>query len=313
MNNRSCAQRVWPRTRRACSLGIRALVGLWLTFAALYSAAAEPVVLVVDERGYQLEPLLGATWMEPMPGPGERASWRPADGQRSFNATPVIIGGIPTVMSSNELVVLRQREILPILDAYGTPQEARARLDPLIDEALGAHRLEVAGRYRARYVNHEIVASTPPRPEGQRAFALQLDGFPIVGLSWDNRRVLVSFSLKTYQRSRGKRTIERERSARVFRYASAPAPMSSDPIAHWSENGAVRTHAEVASAFREGLALALAETWPDRDARPGRKETATLEIDGRSVVYRGRLLGRDARSATLLHHDGSVTLLRLAP
>jgi hypothetical protein len=295
------------------SMIARSCAALMLYAVSLAAAAVEPVVLVVEESLYRIEPLLASAWMEPLQPDGRHAIWQDPLGRDPFNSSVTVVGGIPVATVSDQRRIYRMQEVASVVGAYGDTAATRAWLDPLIGEALARQGLEVTARYRARNVNHETVASTPARPDGQRAFSLQMDGFPLVGLSWDNRRVLVSFELKSYQRSRGKRVIERERSARVVRYASAPVPAAADPLAYWSEAGGARFRAEVERAFREGLDLAFAAEWPEKAARPDRKDIVSVDIGGRNERYRGRVWKRTDDGVLLQHHDGSISRLRLMP
>jgi hypothetical protein len=294
---------------------MRAMVvslGLLLAVATMPAIAGESVVLVIDRSAYRIEPFLATAWMEPLSPDGKVQIWRDPEGRDGFSAIPVMIGGTVTVMGSDNTKALRYGQIAPLTAAFGREDDVAEWLDPVITAAMTRNGLDVEKKYRARSVNYEVVAASPERPETQRAFAFQMDGFPLVGLSWDNRRVLVSFELKSYLRARGKRKIERERSTRVVRYASLPAPADADPLMYWSQDGASRFRAEVERAFNEGIDVAVSGEWPeDNDLR--RKDTVVVPLDDGNAIYRGRVLKRTPQTLQLLHHDDSITLVRIAP
>jgi hypothetical protein len=287
-------------------------IGLLLASVVAPAVAAETVVAVIDRSAYRIEPYLATSLMEPLSPDGKAQIWRDPEGRDGFSGIPVLIGGAVTVTGSDNTKSLRYGQVAPLTAAFGQQDDVAAWLDPVIVAAMARNHLEVEKKHRARSVNHEVVASSPERPETQRAFAFQMDGFHLVGLSWDNRRVLVSFELKSYLRGRGKRKIERERSARVVRYASLPAPADVDPLIYWSQDGAARFRAEVVRAFDEGIDLAISGEWPENNDL-GRKDTVVVPLDGGNATYRGRVLKRTPQTLQLLHHDDSITLVRIAP
>lgn len=285
---------------------------LWCALAgfalSLPASAAEPVILVVDKRLYGFEPLLAGTWMEPLQADGKPAIWHDPQGRSEIDATVVFAGGIPVGVVNDQRRILRVGEIAPVLRGYGGDAVVRERIDAQLRSAFARHGWTVEHLYSAAYADYRAVTSTPARPERQRAFAVEMRDFPMVGLAWDSRRVLVSFTVESFLRSRGKRPVERRQSVRTVHYASAPAPAGVDPVAWWAADGGERIRAEVAHAIDDVMDAALGDAWPEGKP-PGRDERVDLHIDGDDARFRGRVWRTDAHGTWLQHHDGSVSIL----
>lgn len=288
-----------------------ALFWLFLCVAPAH-AQEKPVVLLLDDSARTVSGARFRVGFEQLPIGDESAVWLDKTGKMDSIAVGLLAGGglIGGGLADAHAQGQRNDSIQSLRTAVEDGKRLEKDIVSAIQASATAHGYAVSETYLAQSVDAGFVKRVG-QDDGE-AVVVKRDGYPLVMLSWDDRRPLLAFDVRRLKRSEGMRgPVIREKAAREVRYVGYPAPATAGAVEYWAANGGARFMAEVNS----GLAAMLSLAWSNDIDVPSvsRKETVALRVGDRDLEFTGRLWKQEGPLAYVFNSDHGITVVRTQP
>ncbi len=236
--------------------------------------------------------------------------WVDPDGKFDSSLMALAVGGGILGFAVGDAHAQRERDatIKPLIDGVSKHERLRTMMENELRASVKSQGYAIHRAMRGDGMSKQHVYVGLAKPsDGLAVVVQQPRGIPIVALSWDNRQPLLAMDIYFYERWEGKKLTVREKGRRAVRYVGYQAPAGQDPRAYWAANEG----AAFASEIQNGLRVLLPLAW-DADIevpKVPRKETTTLQVDGKSLVFSGRLWKQEGGMAYLFNNDKGITVV----
>lgn len=200
----------------------------------------------------------------------------------------------------------RNAEIAPLLDAVA-PSQLQGFVREQLDVALKPWGFPVARTMYANGAQSGVLPRALGESDGDWAVLLSNVDGPLLTLSMENQRPLISFDIGLYKR--GGRLFRRQRGAIVI-YVGRSAPQPAAAVDYWSKDHGKAYLDEIHAGFAAIASLAFAPT-----TEPAPKyqwgDTAALGKDGAVGTARGTLIRQDDEFAYVYIGGGMTVIYHL--
>lgn len=239
--------------------------------------------------------------------------WVDPDGKFDSSLVALAVGGGILGFAVGDAHAQRERDatIKPLIDGVSKGDRLRTMMENELRASVKSQGYAIHRAMRGDGMSKQHVYVGLAKPSDGLAVVIQQPrGIPIVALSWDDRQPLLAMDVFFYERWEGKKLTVREKGRRYVRYVGYQAPAGQDARTYWAANEGGAFAAEIQAGLRHLLPLA----WDASIEVPkvSRKETTTLHVDGKPMVFSGRLWKQEGGMAYLYNNDKGIKVVATA-